>query len=124
MTGVLEVRKGPGEHSHWKVRGPAGSTLSWDAEVTERVPGKVLGWRSVPGAAVQHTGQVRLEPDGHGGTHVQVRLAYNPVAGAAGHAAAILLGASPSQQLDQDLLRMKTLVETGKRPHDAAARRS
>jgi uncharacterized membrane protein len=53
----------------------------------------------------------------------QVALSYNPVAGAAGHAAATVLGSNPKKQLDEDLLRMKSLLETGKEPHDAAVRR-
>lgn len=120
MTNVRDVLKHD-EHSHWVVSGPAGTTVEWDAEITRRVPNQELAWSSTPGSAVAHTGVVRLEPT-EGGTEVTVHLSYNPVAGAAGHAVATLLGANPKKQLDQDLLRMKTLVEVGKPPHDAAQR--
>jgi uncharacterized membrane protein len=63
-----------------------------------------------------------LEPVEGGRTRVNVTLSYNPVAGAAGHAVASLLGVNPKKQLDEDLLRMKTLVETGSPAHDAAKR--
>jgi uncharacterized membrane protein len=49
-----------------------------------------------------------------------VRLNYNPPAGAIGHAVAGLFGADPKTEMDQDLVRMKTLIETGNPPHDAA----
>ena len=57
---------------------------------------------------------------GDAGTCVHVTLSHNPVTGAAGHALASLLGNNPRRQLDQDLARMTTLLETGRAAHDAA----
>jgi uncharacterized membrane protein len=44
--------------SHWKVAGPLGATVQWDAETTRRVPGELLAgrrfraWRSgTPGSS-------------------------------------------------------------------------
>jgi uncharacterized membrane protein len=122
MTNVREVRKRQGGRSHWTVAGPLGTRVSWDAEETRRVPNELLAWKSLPGAAVQHAGVVRLEPVASDRTRVEVALSYNPVAGAAGHALASVLGADPKTRLDEDLLRMKTLLEKGRPPHDAAAR--
>jgi uncharacterized membrane protein len=120
MTNVREVRRSQGGRSHWTVTGPLGTRLSWDAEETRRVPNELLAWTSLPGAAVQHAGVVRLEPVGGDRTRVEVTLSYNPVAGGAGHAVASVLGADPKKRLDEDLLRMKTLLEKGRPPHDAA----
>ena len=120
MTNVHEVRRSQGGRSHWKVAGPLGTRVSWDAEETRRVANQLLAWTSLPGAAVQHAGVVRLEPVGGDQTRVEVTLSYNPVAGAAGHAVASILGADPKKRLDEDLLRMKTLLEKGRPPHDAA----
>jgi uncharacterized membrane protein len=120
MTNVREVRKHQGGRSHWTVAGPLGTSVSWDAEETRRVPNELLAWTSLPGAAVQHAGVVRLEPVGGDRTRVEVTLSYDPVAGAAGHAVASILGADPKKRLDEDLLRMKTLIEKGRPPHDAA----
>ena len=121
MTNVREVRRSQGGRSHWTVTGPLGTRVSWDAEETRRVPNELLAWKSLPGAAVQHAGVVRLEPVGGDRTRVEVTLSYNPVAGGAGHAVASILGADPKKRLDEDLLRMKTLLEKGRPPHDAAA---
>ena len=122
MTNVREVRKHQGGRSHWTVTGPLGTRLSWDAEETRRVPNELLAWKSLPGAAVQHAGVVRLEPVASDRTRVEVTLSYNPVAGAVGHAVVSILGADPRKRLDEDLLRMKTLLEKGRPPHDAAKR--
>ena len=118
---MREVRTTGEDRSHWKVEGPLGVTVQWDAETTRREPPHRLSWKTVGGAAVQHAGSLQLEP-ADGGTRVHVRMGYNPVAGAAGHAVASLLGSNPKKHLDDDLLRLKTLAETGVRPHDAARR--
>jgi uncharacterized membrane protein len=65
---------------------------------------------------------VRFEPNGDGGTRVSVELSYIPPAGAFGHAVAAIFGADPKSEMDTDLLRMKSMVETGHPPHDAAQR--
>ncbi|MGQ0547505.1 MAG: hypothetical protein ACT4P3_19600 [Betaproteobacteria bacterium] len=50
------------------------------------------------------------------------RSDYVPPAGALGHAVAALFGADPKSEMDADLMRMKTMLETGRPPHDAARR--
>jgi uncharacterized membrane protein len=49
-------------------------------------------------------------------------MSYNPPAGAIGLSLAALFGSDPKALMDDDLVRMKTMIETGKAPHDAAAR--
>ena len=120
MSNVLEVRRGEGDLSHWKVRGPAGTTVEWDAEITRMEPNEMIAWRSTQDSAVPNAGYVLFEPNEQGGTEVTVRLSYNPPAGAIGHAIAKAFGADPKSEMDQDLMRMKSLIETGSVPHDAA----
>ena len=55
-----------------------------------------------------------------GGTRIRVRLSYIPPAGAFGHAVASIFGADPKSEMDADLMRMKSMIETGNPPHDAA----
>jgi uncharacterized membrane protein len=69
---------------------------------------------------VQHAGRVRFEENPDGTTTVDVRMTYNPVAGAVGHVVARLFGSDARSQMTDDLMRMKHFVETGVRPHDAA----
>ena len=123
MTNVLEVTNVDENTSHWKVAGPAGVTVEWDAEITRIVPEEMIAWRSVEGSTVANAGYVLFEPNDTGGTEVTVRISYNPPAGALGHAVAKAFGADPKSEMDQDLMRMKTLLETGNIPQDAAANR-
>ena len=121
MTNVQEVREEQPGVQHWKVEGPAGKNVEWDAEITRFIPRELVSWKTVDGAAVRHAGVMRFEENEDGSTRVQVRMSYNPPAGTAGHALARLFGADPKRQMDEDLARLKTTIETGVPPHDAAA---
>ncbi|MGH7859607.1 MAG: SRPBCC family protein, partial [Candidatus Binatia bacterium] len=112
MTHVREVRRISENRFHWKVEA-AGIPFEWDAEITEVIPNELLAWESVESASVRNAGVIRFErtPDG---TRVHVRLSYNPPAGALGHAFARLLGADPKAEMNDDLMRLKSLLEEGK----------
>jgi uncharacterized membrane protein len=121
MSRVLEVRPSTREgQSHWKVAGPAGLPIEFDAEVSAYVLNRVFGWRTVEGSPVAHAGLVRFEPAEHGGTRVQIRMSYNPPGGWLGHGVALAFGVDPKSSLDADLARAKTLLETGRPARDAA----
>jgi uncharacterized membrane protein len=100
--------------SHWKVKGPAGMEVEWDATIVADVPNEVITWRSLENADVDNAGAVRFEaaPGGRG-TIVRVNIEYNPVGGVIGAAVAKLFGEEPEQQLDDDLRRFKQVLEVG-----------
>ncbi|MDO8587634.1 MAG: SRPBCC family protein [Armatimonadota bacterium] len=97
--------------SHWTGAGPSGIPVSWNAEVTQSEPNSVIAWKSVPGSTVESEGIVRFDSNADGSTHVDVQMSYRPPAGAVGHAVAALFGADPKRQMDEDLGRMKNLIE-------------
>jgi uncharacterized membrane protein len=114
MAHVKEVRDLGDGRSHWTVCGPAGIEFRWDAEITREEANRVLAWKTMPGAIVQHAGIVHFVPNVQRGTQVDVHLSYNPPAGATGHAIAYLLGTDPKTMMDEDLVRLKSLIENGK----------
>src|SRR6185312_15068759 len=69
-------------------------------------------------SAVRHEGSIRFEAH-NGGTRLEIQLSYAPPGGALGHALARFLGADPKTELDEDLLRLKSFVESGKPARDA-----
>lgn len=111
-----------GRRWRWTVRGPAGMKFDFDTATTAYEENRFIAWRTEPGSLVQHAGRVRFRENPDGTTTADVRMTYNPVAGAVGHVVARLFGADARTQMNDDLMRMKTFVETGVRPHDAAAR--
>ncbi|MER7368941.1 SRPBCC family protein, partial [Nonomuraea wenchangensis] len=112
MPQVYEVRlSDDGRISHWLISGPAGTPVRFDASETRRVEGRELAWKSAEGELIAHAGTLRLAAVPGGRTQVQVRLSYNPVAGAAGHVVARLLGTDPERRLRQSLAMLKAHAE-------------
>lgn len=126
MSHVREVRRigsaTSDTRTHWEVDGPAGVTVEWDAITTQLVPNEVIAWKSVEDAAVGNAGIIRFTPSDDGATTIDVQMSYNPPAGALGHVVAKFFGRDPKQQMDDDLARLKTTIETGTPPHDAASK--
>lgn len=113
----LESVRSEGNRSHWTTHGPAGTTVSWDAEIVNEVPDRLIAWRSLEGSAVSTAGSVRfVEAPGNRGTEVHVELKYDPPAGRLGSWLAWLFGEEPGQQVQEDLRRFKQLIEAGEIP--------
>ena len=105
------------KRTRWTARGPAGTTVSWDAETIADRDNEWLAWRSLENADVDNRGSVRFQrAPGDRGTEVRVHLQYSPPAGVLGRGIAWLFGEEPSQQIHEDLRRFKQLLETGEVP--------
>ena len=111
----LESVRTTGEgRSHWVAKAPAGTTVEWDAEVTEDRPNELIAWRSLEGSQVENSGSVRFEPaPGNRGTIVKVEINYTPPGGALGTLVAKLFGEEPGRQAQESLRAFKQLMETG-----------
>jgi uncharacterized membrane protein len=115
MNHVRDVRVHDAERrrSRWEVGGPGGIRMTWEAEVTRSIPHRMFAWRTLPGSSVEHAGRVQFEEVGPDETRVHVKMSYRPPAGAFGHAAKSLLASDPRARMDQDLARLKSLLEEG-----------
>ena len=112
MRHIESVSEIDNKHSHWVAKGPAGRTVEWKAEIINEVENKLIAWRSLEGSDVDNAGSVHFkEAAGGFGTEVKVALQYNPPGGTLGAVFARLFGEEPSQQIDDDLRRMKRLLE-------------
>jgi uncharacterized membrane protein len=114
MAHIKEVKNIGEGRSHWKVRGPAGAEMEWEARVVRQVPNQEISWESDEGSQVKNTGVVKFRRNPDGGTRVTIHWNYTPPAGMIGHTVASLMGSNPKQAMDEDLARLKTLFETGK----------
>lgn len=110
MSHVREVEDLGEGRSHWSVRGPGGVPIEWDAALTQQTPNEVIAWRSEAGSMLENAGIIRFTSTGSG-TRVDLRVCYHPPAGGAGQAVAELLGSDPRAKLNEDLGRMKALLE-------------
>ncbi len=98
--------------SRWTARGPAGMSVTWDAHIINEVANELIGWRSVGDADVVSAGSVHFHPIPTGGTEVWVHLQYDPPTGRLGAWVASLFGEEPSQQIREDLRRLRTQLES------------
>ncbi|HEX4682014.1 MAG TPA: SRPBCC family protein [Gemmatimonadaceae bacterium] len=99
--------------SLWVAKGPAGLRAQWEAEVINDLPNELIAWRSVDGSNVQNAGSVHFTPaPGNRGTEVKVVLRYDPPGGALGAAIAKLFGEEPSRTVQEDLRRLKQILES------------
>jgi uncharacterized membrane protein len=117
MNHLRSVKENGDRRSHWVAKGPAGTEVEWDAEITEDKPNEYIAWHSLEGADVDNAGSVRFEraPGGRG-TIVRAKVDYHPPAGVLGATVAKLFGEEPEKQIHVDLHRFKQMMETGEIP--------
>ncbi|MFC7479003.1 SRPBCC family protein [Luedemannella flava] len=114
MAHLEKVRVTGDRTSHWVASAPFGKNVEWDAEIVDEVPGEKIGWRSTDDADVPNAGTVRFVPAPDGvSTEVRVVLVYDIPGGTVGKAVAKYFGEEPHQQVDDDLRRLKQVLETG-----------
>ena len=99
--------------SRWVAKGPANIDAAWEAEIVNEIPNELIGWRSVDGSRVDNAGSVHFDrARGGRGTKVKVVLRYDPPAGKLGAAFAKMFGEDPAVQVEEDLERLKQLIES------------
>ena len=110
----LESVRVTGERVALGAKGPAGTTVEWDAEMsrtgrTSASPGDRSSARRA------NSGSVRFTPaPGGRGTEVHVEMNYEPPGGVLGRAASRSSSArSPASRSPSDLRRFKQVMETG-----------
>lgn len=108
---VETVEEVDGTHSHWVVRGPFGQQFEWDAEIINDYEGELISWRSLSGSTVPNAGSVRFQDLGNRTTRLKVTMEFDPPAGSLGLTIAQLLGASPQEELEEDLTAFKDFAQ-------------
>lgn len=113
MNYIERVEKTGPTMSHWEVKGPLGTKVDWNAEMTRDVPNKQIGWNTKDhDGAVTTSGQVTFNQLPDNQTQITVQMNYDPPAGKAGEIVANLF-ANPEQRLIEDLNNFKRYLENG-----------
>jgi uncharacterized membrane protein len=112
MQNVEEVRMTDADTSHWKVKGPLGKSVAFDARTTEMDPSRGIGWNTVDGE-VMTSGEARFEEVAPGRTRVEVTMNYaDPPGGRVGEVVADAIS-NPERNLKEDLENFVGIVERG-----------
>ena len=97
--------------SFWKAKGPAGTSVSWYATITEDEPGRAISWQATKDAEVPNSGRIVFAEKPDGDTLIEVRLTYQPPAGELGRSVAAAFGENPAKQIEDDLTNFKFAME-------------
>lgn len=117
MSNVDEVRSTGDDTTHWRIRGPFGAKIEFDARTTQNQPGEAIAWNS-EGGDVQTSGQVRFQDLGDDRTRVEVVMNYaDPPGGKVGETASKLVS-NPQVMLQQDLTNFKAIMEGRATPEE------
>ena len=112
MQNVEEVRMIGRDTSHWRVKGPLGKSVEFDARTTEMDPDRGIGWNTT-GGEVMTSGEARFEEVSPGRTRIEVTMNYaDPPGGKVGEAAANLIS-NPERNLREDVENFARIVERG-----------
>jgi uncharacterized membrane protein len=112
MQNVEDVRLEGQDTSHWRVKGPLGKSVEFDARTTEMDPNRGIGWNTTEGE-VMTSSEVRFEEVAPGRTRVDVTMNYaDPPGGEVGEVAANIIS-NPERNLREDLQNFAGIVERG-----------
>ena len=115
MTHLKSVREVDDRLSHWEAKVPGNvTTISWDAEIVKEEAGRMISWRSLPGATIENAGKVDFQDAlGHQGTELRIVITYRPPAGKIGSGLAWLLNPVFRKLIKKDVKNFKQYIETG-----------
>jgi uncharacterized membrane protein len=112
MQDFEEVRTTGQDISHWRVKGPLGKSVEFDARTTKMDPSRGIGWNTTQGE-VMTSSEARFEEVTPGRTRVDVTMNYAaPPGGAVGEAVANILS-NPERNLREGLQNFASIVERG-----------
>src|SRR5829696_6847484 len=121
MANVEEVTPTDTDTTHWRIKGPFGRTLEWEARTTQRETNSAIGWNTTEGE-VGTSGQVRFKEVAPGRTRVDVTMNYADLPGGKVGEFASRAVANPKLQLEQDLRNLKDVLEGEATPEDIQRR--
>src|SRR3954447_4383328 len=116
MEQITSVTRIDEHRTRWARPCAGGGTLEWTTEITEDVPNRSLGWRTIPDSDSDYDLSPRVEFTELGpgrGTEVTFTLRYKLHGGLLHSKCAMILGEDPEHQIRETLRHFKMLMEAG-----------
>jgi len=112
MPHLDKVEQLDAKRSRWTAKAFDQVPITWNAEIINEVPFETIGWKTLPGEAIQNAGSVTFKPvPGNGGTEVRVHLQYAAPGGRAASWLARMAGEDPARLTRDGLLALKQRLE-------------
>lgn len=110
--------------SRWRLMAPGGRLVEWDVIISKYVPPRVIGWESVPRAAVESRGTIRLDAVEERTTRVTLTARYRPCTPEARLAVRAVVARRPDRRLRAIVARIEAAMQRAQEPglHDHAPR--
>lgn len=121
MSNIEEVRSTGPDMTHWRVKGPLGAKMEFDAQTTQDEENSAIGWNTLEGN-VQTSGQVRFQELGPERTRVEVTMQYGDLPGGRIGEVGSRFVANPQVMMDQDLQHFKEIMEGTATPEEIQQR--
>jgi len=109
---IEEVKDLGQGRTRWTARGPLGTRLTWDAEVINQEPDRLIAWQSLNGGDVDTAGSVHFNAQGGNTTEMVVSMQYEPPGGRLTAMVSEFLGIGLDQRVRRDLQRFKSTMES------------
>ena len=123
MQHIKSVKKIDNKHSKWKASLPGNlGSIKWKAIIVKDEPGRLLGWNSMPGSAIENAGKVEFRQTNDGGTELRVLITYRAPLGILGASIAKLFTPAFEKIIESDIQSFKQYIETGVRPESKHAK--
>jgi uncharacterized membrane protein len=123
MSNIEEVRAMGPDRTQWRVKGPLGAKMEFDALTTRQEENRAIAWNTV-GGNIQTSGEVSFQELGPERTSVEVTMNYSdPPGGKLGEVGSRFV-ASPQAMMDQDLQYFKEIMEGLATPEEIQQRAS
>jgi uncharacterized membrane protein len=106
MEGVKEVRQTDDRHLLWRAE-IGGREETWEAEVVEQQPDRLIAWRSITGTPTAGTVEFEALDDGH--CRIMLTMEYEPQGLTESVGSAL---GFDSRRVEADLERFKEFVES------------
>lgn len=117
ITRVKQITAMSEGRARWVLDSPGSADMVWNTVVTRCDPNKELAWETERGSAAQHMGRVKFIEGGNGTTTIRLQITYNALAEALARSMAGSLGVDTKTLFEEDLNRMKSVIESGIIPH-------
>lgn len=121
MSNVEDVTMTGPSASHWKVKGPLGTSVEFDAKTTQNRENEAIGWNT-EGGDVETSGQVRFQEVTPNRTRIEVQMNWaDPPGGKVGEVVTGMF-AGPKTMFEQDLRNFKDIIEGSATPEEVQER--
>jgi uncharacterized membrane protein len=115
MKHLAEVDQITPKRSHWEAKIPGGiGKISWEAGIIFEKENEVLLWASLPGSAINNSGEIFFTETEDGITVLKASIVYYPPAGEAGKTIAKILNNLFGNMIREDLRGFKKMIESNK----------